>query len=166
MKIADKNYHHIIVVMEHRDFFTWRRTFRKSIADYQYYTDFCKVAENVNRYKVEINILNSLIGSDDIETDFLSLIRNYPEILNVIPLFLAKREMEIFAMDKEGSFDYNFSEPNQTPEQYAVFMRKTGLFDLISKRIKTISTITCWVSRSVWIPMPAKTAEATSWRIL
>lgn len=121
--------------MGQRDYSAWRKTFRSSIADYKYYTDFNKVVEKANKYKVELNILNSLIGSDNIEQEFLKLLKEYPKVLNVIPVLLAKRESEIFAMDSDGSFNYDFKKSNQTPEQYAAFMRKTGLFDLISKHL-------------------------------
>lgn len=121
--------------MGQRDYSAWRKTFRSSIADYKYYTDFYKVVENANKYKVELNILNSLIGSGNIEQEFLKLLKEYPKVLNVIPVLLAKRESEIFAMDSDGSFNYDFKKSNQTPEQYVVFMRKTGLFDLISKHL-------------------------------
>lgn len=121
--------------MGQRDYSAWRKTFRSSIADYKYYTDFNKVVEKANKYKVELNILNSLIGSDNIEQEFLKLLKEYPRVLNVIPVLLAKRESEIFAMDSDGSFNYDFKKSNQTPEQYAAFMRKTGLFDLISKHL-------------------------------
>ena len=53
-----------------RDFNSWLETFRKSICDYSYYVDFEKVYGNVESIKVELNILNSLIGSKNIESDF------------------------------------------------------------------------------------------------
>ena len=46
-----------------RDFNSWLGTMKDSIASWTYYTDFQKVYENVNKIKVELNILNSLIGS-------------------------------------------------------------------------------------------------------
>ena len=49
--------------MRNRDFTTWLSDFRDSIADYKYYIDFEKVHRNVESIKVELNILNSLIGS-------------------------------------------------------------------------------------------------------
>lgn len=55
--------------------------------------------------------------------------------MKCIPLLLAVRENEIHAMDSDGGFVYNFSKANYTAEQYKVFMRKTGLFDLIGKHI-------------------------------
>lgn len=56
--------------MKKRDFSEWLSTFRRSINGYEYYTDFKKVYENAERLKVEICILNSLVGSSDIETEF------------------------------------------------------------------------------------------------
>lgn len=118
-----------------RDFNTWLSGFRDSIADYGYYIDFEKVHRNVDNIKVELNILNSLIGSKDIESDFENLIDKYPEVLKCVPLLLAVRANEIYAIDSEGEFAYNFKNPNLSVEQYKVFMRKTGLFDLIENRI-------------------------------
>lgn len=121
--------------MTNRDFNTWLAGFRDSIADYGYYIDFEKVHRNVDAIKVELNILNSLIGSKDIENDFEKLIAKYPEVLKCIPLLLAVRANEIYAIDSDGEFTYNFEKANLSIEQYKIFMRKTGLFDLIAKHL-------------------------------
>lgn len=118
-----------------RDFTTWLAGFKESIANYEYYVDFPKVHRNVDKIKVELNILNSLIGSDNIEADFDDLISRYPETLKCIPLLLAVRENEIYAMDSDGEFRYNFKDTNRSAEQYKIFMRKTGLFNLLEKHI-------------------------------
>lgn len=121
--------------MANRDFMIWLSEFRDSIADYDYYIDFAKVHRNVESIKVELNILNSLIGSKNIETDFEALIEKYPETLKCIPLLLAVRANEIYAIDGDGEFTYKFNNPNLSGEQYKVFMRKTGLFDLMTNHI-------------------------------
>lgn len=118
-----------------RNFNEWLSKFRSSIANYGYYIDFAKVYRNVNDIKVELNILNSLIGSTDIENDFKNIITKYPETLKCIPILLAVRANEIYAIDGDGEFSYNFKRANYSPEQYAVFMRKTGLFELLEKHI-------------------------------
>ena len=118
-----------------RDFNIWLSGFRDSIADYCYYIDFEKVHRNVNGIKVELNILNSLIGSDNIEQDFEELIKKYPETLKCIPLLLAVRANEIYAIDSDGAFTYNFKNQNLPVEQYKIFMKKTGLFDLMQNHI-------------------------------
>lgn len=118
-----------------RDFSKWLSNFRPSIADFSYYTDFNKVYENVNSMKIELNILNSLIGSKNIELDFENLVSKYPEILKCIPILLAVREKEIYA-GKQGNVDlYSFNSPKNTIDEYKTFLRETGLFDLLSNHI-------------------------------
>ena len=118
-----------------RTFNTWLSGFRDSIANYNYYINFAKIYNNINDIKVELNILNSLIGSKNIEKDFEILATKYPEVLKCIPLLLAVRATEIYAIDEEGAFTYNFKKPNLSIEQYKTFMRKTGLFDLIQNHL-------------------------------
>lgn len=118
-----------------RDFNQWLNTMRNSIANYKYYIDFDNVYENVEHVKIELNILNSLIGSKDIENDFENIILKYPEVLKTIPILLAKREKEIFCMDEESSILFNFNHKAQTIEEYKQFMRKTGLFELMQTRL-------------------------------
>ena len=118
-----------------RTFTTWLSGFRDSIADYGYYIDFEKVHRNIAAIKVELNILNSLVGAKNIEEDFEKIISDYPKTLKCIPLLLAIRANEVYAMDADGAYTYNFSAPNLPIEQYKVFMRKTGLFDLLANRI-------------------------------
>ena len=118
-----------------RDFNKWLSTMKDSIATWTYYTDFEKVYENVDSIKVELNILNSLIGSKNIENEFKQLLKDYPKTLNVIPILLAKREKEIKINDTLGEFVFNFNKPNYSIDEYAMFMRNTGLFDLLQNHI-------------------------------
>lgn len=118
-----------------RDFNKWFSGFRDSIANYGYYVNFTKVYRNIDAIKIELNILNSLIGSQNIERDFENLATKYPEILKCIPLLLAVRENEIYAIDGDGEFTYNFKKPNLSLAQYKIFMQKTGLFDLMANHL-------------------------------
>ena len=118
-----------------RDFNKWLDTFRESISDYSYYTNFDNVYKNTNEIKIELNILNSLVGSKNIKNDFEKLLKEYPECLKALPILLAKREKEIFCMDEKGSFTYNFNKKNLDIKQYSYFMEKTGLYNLISTHI-------------------------------
>ena len=108
---------------------------KDSIATWKYYTDFEKVYSNVESIKVELHILNSLIGSKNIENEFKQLLVEYPKTLKVIPILLAKREKEIKITNAEGEFLFNFNQPNYTIDEYTKFMRETGLFDLLEKHI-------------------------------
>lgn len=118
-----------------RNFKEWLSTMKDSIATWKYYVDFEKVFTNVETIKVELNILNSLIGSKNIETEFKQILKDYPKTLKVIPILLAKREKEIKIIDADGVFLFNFIEPNYTIEEYTKFMRETGLFDLLENHI-------------------------------
>ncbi|MBR6620359.1 MAG: type II restriction endonuclease [Clostridia bacterium] len=118
-----------------REFNTWLSGFRDSIADYGYYIDFEKVHRNVESIKIELNILNSLIGSKNIEEDFDNLLKKYPEVLKCIPLLLAVRANEIYCQDKNGGYLYQFNELSANRNNYKYFMRETGLFDLLENHI-------------------------------
>ena len=121
--------------MANRDFDTWLSHFRPSISSYDYYIDFDKVVRNVEEIKIELNILNSLIGSNNIEEEFARIVAKYPETLSCIPLLLAVRNTEIYAQDEEGAFLCHFKNPNYSVEQYIIFMRKTGLFDMLENHL-------------------------------
>lgn len=127
--------------MNKRNFNSWLSSFRNSIADYGYYIDFEKVHKNVENIKVELNILNSLIGSKNIKADFENLMRKYPEVLKCIPLLLAVRANEIYCQDENGGhlfqFDFEKYPPNSHIhyERYKYFMQETGLFDLLENHI-------------------------------
>lgn len=121
--------------MANRDFNKWLSTMKDSIATWTYYTDFNKVYENVQKIKVELNILNSLIGSKNVEEEFLSIVNEYPKVLAVIPILLAKREAEIKVQDANGSYAFDFVNMNYSIEQYALFMRNSGLFDLLQNHL-------------------------------
>ena len=119
-----------------RDFAQWLLTFTDSIANYKYYIDFETIYKNAKTYKIELNMLNSLIGSKNIEKEFEDLVKKYPEVLKCIPILLAVRQYEIIVLDEDGNkFEYNFKKMNYDVEQYKVFMRETGLFELLEKHL-------------------------------
>lgn len=118
-----------------RNFTEWLSTFRDSIATYSYYIDFEKVYGNVENIKIELNILNSLIGSKSIEKDFENILSKYPETLKCIPILLAVRNSEISVSDENGSFIFDFATPKQTVSEYSDFMKNSGLFDLLQNHL-------------------------------
>ena len=127
--------------MVKRDFIEWLSGFRPSIADYRFYINFDKVYRNVDNIKVELNILNSLIGSHNIEEEFRCILSKYPEVLQCIPILLAVRASEIYCQDDRGGILFNFNHKKfslsteDDLDKYVFFMKETGLFDLLSKHI-------------------------------
>ncbi len=121
--------------MTKRNFNEWLGTFRESINGFKYYTDFETVYKNAEKYKIELNILNSLVGSQTIKKDFTNLIEKYPECLKAIPLLLAVRENEMYCQDEIVSKNFAFHEPYDEITDYIYFMEHTGLFDLIQNHL-------------------------------
>ena len=118
-----------------RNFKKWLATFRPYISDYCYYVNFDKVHKNVDNIKIELNILNTLIGSKNIEKDFEDILKKYPETLKCIPLLLAVRSNEISVTDTDGEYIFSFKKQNYSIEEYKMFMQKTKLFDLLKNHI-------------------------------
>ena len=118
-----------------RNFNEWLCKFKTSISDYTYYVDFKKIYKNVDKVKVELNILNSLIGSKNIEEEFQNILIKYPETLECIPLLLAVRSREIFVKDEINEYLFKFDKMVYSMKDYIRFMEESGLFDLLQNHI-------------------------------
>ena len=118
-----------------RNFNDWLSKFKTSISDYTYYVDFEKIYKNVDKVKVELNILNSLIGSKNIEEEFQNILIKYPETLECIPLLLAVRSREIFVKDEINEYLFKFDKMVYSIKDYIKFMKESGLFDLLKNHI-------------------------------
>ncbi len=118
-----------------RNFNEWLSKFKTSISNYTYYVDFEKIYKNVDKVKVELNILNSLIGSKNIEEEFQNILIKYPETLECIPLLLAVRSREIFVKDEINEYLFKFDKMVYSMKDYIRFMRESGLFDLLQNHI-------------------------------
>ena len=97
-----------------RDFNQWLSKFKSSISNYGYYVDFEKIYKSAEKYKVELNILNSLIGSKNIEKDFENI---------------------IFVKDLTDEYLFKFNKMVYSIGDYIKFMRETGLFELLQNHI-------------------------------
>lgn len=118
-----------------RNFEEWLTKMIDSVASWSYYTDFEKVYRNVDKIKVELSLLSTLINSKNIEEDFKNLVTKYPEVLGVIPILIAKRESKVIVKDSKCDYEFNFKKQNYSLDDYALFMRKTGIFNLLEKHI-------------------------------
>ena len=118
-----------------RNFNGWFSNFKTSISDYTYYVDFKKIYKNVDKIKIELNILNSLIGSKNIEEEFQNILIKYPNTLDCIPLLLAVRSREIFVKDEINEYLFKFDKMVYSINDYIKFMQKSGLFDLLQNHI-------------------------------
>lgn len=116
-----------------RDFDKWFETFIESISSYDYYINFKKVYENVSDIEIKLNLLNYMVGKPNIEEVFVEIIKKYPECLECIPILLAVRNKEIKIFENEEVIEYNFDRKDENIEKFKYFMKRSGLFNLISK---------------------------------
>lgn len=119
-----------------RNFDDYISNLKTTINDYKYYTNFEKVQTNIESYRNELLSLNQLIGSPQIKIDFERLVKDKPEVLKVIPILLAKRDMYINVLDN-GEKEFRFDYLNLSIEEYSEFMEKTGIFRIMENKIVT-----------------------------
>lgn len=140
-----------------RDFEDVIKSLKKSITPTDFFVDYPKVYLNVKDYERHLNLLNSLIGKDNIEEEFIDLVSEYPEIMKSIPILLATHETKFniinvptiemlngiknrhFNIIDEQYICYDFVQLNHPIEAYAEFLKKGGLLDLLKdKKIKSL----------------------------
>ncbi|MDR0646691.1 MAG: type II restriction endonuclease [Elusimicrobiota bacterium] len=119
-----------------RDFNKWLSTFQNTNRTFSYWVDFDKVLKNANNIKVELNILNSLIGSTNIKNDFVTIIKKYPECLKCVPFLIAVRGSEVKQIEGIFEFSERIAKTSFVADtnKYVEFMENVGLFDLMENR--------------------------------
>ncbi len=101
----------------------------EKVYTYSFFNDL--IDKTINTYYVELNILNSLISSQNVESDFIKIIKEYPRVNNVVPLLLEKRAREIMLMNDSSLDVFRFTMKKYSLKQYIFFMDKFGLFSLL-----------------------------------
>jgi hypothetical protein len=132
---------------ENKDVFNlFIATTRSSIKTWHYFVNWEKVEDNLEKIKIELNILNSLIGSSNLKEDFINLIKEYPKVIKVLPILLAVREdkLEILKDYQKLNLNYDIFDfqtnkklTDSEAENYFTFIKKSGIINLFeNKKIK------------------------------
>jgi len=121
-----------------------KSTFIDSIFTWDYFTDFEKVKLNVKKVEIELNILNSLLGKSNIEQEFISLIKEYPNIRKALPLLIAVRKnklddtpiiTDINSLVPENKTYIFYDEiDDNIVDELLIFFRNSGLKDIFENR--------------------------------
>jgi len=113
--------------------------FYKTLIDtnrgYKFFVDWKKVKGKISDFKVELNILNSLIGSSNFDDDLRKILKSYPEVLPAVPILIAVRGKSLkvirdFLGKGADIVEYNFKKRQLTDEEieeFVEFFDKTGL---------------------------------------
>lgn len=118
---------------------------KQSITKWDYFVNWSKVNAGVKSVEMGLNLLNYLIGKDNIKEEALFLLRENPKVISMLPVLLACRDNK-FNLLKEyqrGEFVYDYYDMSPageiTAEKAVEFLDKSGfLQQLKSKRIKSL----------------------------
>lgn len=119
-----------------------------SIRYWDYFVNWEKVLGNTRDLEVDLNIMNYLIGKDDIEKEFGYLLKKHPQIVRLIPVLLACRENQFKILtDLSGGNlkyeDFSFKNKKSLSEAEIAnavrFAKETGLLKIFKdKTIKNV----------------------------
>ncbi len=119
--------------------------FKDKITQWDYFVNWLKVFNNITPIEKELNLLNYLIGKEDLETEAFNLIRQYPQVIKVFPTLIAVREMSIDILIDTQNFIYkNYSFENKSISDdecrnLVQFLIRSGLADILkNKRVKNL----------------------------
>ena len=108
-----------------------------------WFVDWQRIKANVAPHVRELALLNTVVGSENIERDLAALIADYPKVLRVMPLLLASRE---HSFDDAKNliverFDFEGKSPTKDDVASCIrFLRDSGLLGILSdRRIKSIA---------------------------
>jgi len=127
-------------------------TLKDSIKGWDYFVNWNKVNTNIKNIEIQLNLMNYLIGKENIYDEVIYLIKQYPHIISVIPILVACREknFEVITSDETNmvtSKKYIFNDYENLDDKkihdIVDFMSKTQILELFSN--KTIKNIVDYV---------------------
>jgi type II restriction enzyme len=125
-------------------------TLKDSIKGWDYFVNWNKVNFNVKSLEVELNILNYLIGKNNIKEELKKLLTEYPKVVQALPILIACREKTfkiLKSRDKQNiSFEneiYEFNKNKNLSEEEISkiidFCENTGVLKIIQdKQVKNL----------------------------
>lgn len=116
------------------------KAFIDSLSDpqrtFNYFVDRKKIYQNIERLKIEINILNSLVGSTNVEKEIKGILVKYPEVLPIFPLIIAVRNQNVKISDFDSLKIFSFKKRKLLPNEIdsiIEFCNKTGIINIFSE---------------------------------
>ena len=88
-------------------------SFKKKITQWDYFVNWKKVLQNIEPIEKELNLLNFLVGKENLQKETVGLLTKYPEVIKAIPLLLAIRDKSLEVLIDTRSFiyrEFNFKE--------------------------------------------------------
>jgi type II restriction enzyme len=110
---------------------------------YDFFVNWKKIKQNVDKYKKEIGLLSSLVGSKNFEKELKETLLEYPKTANVIPLLVAIRDKKFDVLKNldEGeliNIDLSQNLDDKSIVKLVDFAKNSGIEDLF-QIIKVLS---------------------------
>ncbi len=122
-----------------------KNSFKEKITKWDYFVNWSKVFENIEPIEKELNLLNFLIGKEDIEKEAYNLIKEYPEVIKAFPTLIAVRENSIDILIDTKNFiykNYSFNKgtlSNNDCKELAHFVINSGIGEILKdKKVKNL----------------------------
>lgn len=121
-------------------------TLTDSIFTWDYFVEFDKVKNNIYLIEKELNLLNILIGKNNIEKELINLVLEYPAVRRVLPILIAIRNDklkdlkiiddydELKSESKIKIFNPNIKLNNEFKEDLLNYFRESGLKDIFQNK--------------------------------
>lgn len=122
------------------------RSLQNSISDWSFFVEWGKIKKNIAIIETELNILNTLIGKDDINKRFISLISEYPKTRLALPILIAVRRQKLKEMpilnelgkltaeNKEYLFNEKKDIDDNLKKEMLRFLNESGLKKIFQDR--------------------------------
>jgi type II restriction enzyme len=117
----------------------------KGILLWDYFVNWEKVHKNIKPIEKELNLLNVLIGKENIEQEVYELIKEYPQVIKAFPFLIAFRDTKVSMLSDVTEFlykDYDFKHRLISDEDCAdltTFFMQSGLGSLVrDEKIKNL----------------------------
>ena len=117
----------------------------KGILLWDYFVNWEKVQRNIKPIEKELNLLNVLIGKENVEKEVYNLIKEYPQVIKAFPFLIAFRDTKVSMLTDVTNFlykEYDFKSRILTDDDcrdLATFFMKSGLGELVkNKQIKNL----------------------------
>src|SRR3989338_2218271 len=118
---------------------------KETITKRDYFVNWTKVFDNIQDIEIDLNILNYLIGKNNIKSEFVDLLKKHPSIARLIPILVASRETDFKILSNYGhdtfvydDFSFHKKDNLTTTEIKKIiqFTNESGFLKLLaSKRI-------------------------------
>lgn len=121
------------------------QSFKEKITKWDYFVNWTKVFSNIEPIEKELNLLNFLIGKENIEAEAYQLIKQYPQVIKAFPTLIAVREKSVDILTDTKNFiykKYSFTKGKLTDEEckeLAYFLVNSGIGEILKdKKVKNL----------------------------